>query len=666
MPPCLIKLVTMMPPYRCMESYPHQSNPTPFTPYQAFPTHVPVDPARPAAVYESWPHGGNYGYPMPYHSCCNHGNFPGYYGFRPYAQAPIPSPMHCCGGYPASHAEAYPIHYTPRPPHYSMELPRYEYDKNVPRSHHCCGCPNHPYNSKEVKGVKIEEQELETVEKKASDSLVPIQEKNNANPIIWVPQEYLLINEQRKPLEPVETEQQNYPSKVKHPESLKSSEQQPRVWNGWFPLDVSNLRLMHGGDGKNTHDQQGKERKRDLPFPVIWMPPYDYKQEEVGKKDNIDMTSVKDQQSEDGKRQFPFPIVWMPPYEVENEEAAKKGNEDEIISLKGEENVPCTFNIVPADVSGKSGTNEENTDTNGRVKTEKIANCKSIPVKQIDPHKEEGNSEDTMRSGRDVPVDKPVAINARRSSTSPPKTFKFSPVCLRVDPSPRKKNGNGSSRSASPRSIQSPLQEKCTGTVKASNSATEDTQQNLESEKGISSSNKVEPCHEDKKLIEVTERKTSDYNVSQVSSDMPMPSASDASNKLVVEKTIEEGNECQTKEVPEATADAIADETVEGKKAANVETSVGHEKKTLSNVEAAVLIQSAYRGFKVRRCEPLKKLKQIAEIREQLVDVRNRIHALESSLDLQKDNKQKLIGESIMRLLLKLDAIQVCVKLTFG
>lgn len=62
----------------------------------------------------------------------------------------------------------------------------------------------------------------------------------------------------------------------------------------------------------------------------------------------------------------------------------------------------------------------------------------------------------------------------------------------------------------------------------------------------------------------------------------------------------------------------------------------------------------------MRRWEPLKKLKQIAEIREQLVDVRNHIQVLESSSDLQKDNKQKLvIEESIMRLLLKLDAIQV-------
>lgn len=84
----------------------------------------------------------------------------------------------------------------------------------------------------------------------------------------------------------------------------------------------------------------------------------------------------------------------------------------------------------------------------------------------------------------------------------------------------------------------------------------------------------------------------------------------------------------------------------------------------MSDVQAAVLVQSAYRGFEVRKLEPLKKLKQMAEVRQQVAEIRNRIQALESYSDLQKNDKERVvIGEMIMRLLLKLDSIQVCVHL---
>lgn len=88
------------------------------------------------------------------------------------------------------------------------------------------------------------------------------------------------------------------------------------------------------------------------------------------------------------------------------------------------------------------------------------------------------------------------------------------------------------------------------------------------------------------------------------------------------------------------------------------EESIKVKKESLSATEAALIIESAYRGFEVRRWEPLKKLKQIATVREQVVEVRNRIQALESS-DVAMDNKENMaIGETIMNLLLKLDAVQ--------
>lgn len=88
----------------------------------------------------------------------------------------------------------------------------------------------------------------------------------------------------------------------------------------------------------------------------------------------------------------------------------------------------------------------------------------------------------------------------------------------------------------------------------------------------------------------MTERKTinnndrGQTNVSQIPSNLPVQSTADASNKLVIEKPMEEGNECQTKEDPEASVvgDAIAKEPVEEKNATNPEKSVGDEKKILS------------------------------------------------------------------------------------
>ena len=54
-------------------------------------------------------------------------------------------------------------------------------------------------------------------------------------------------------------------------------------------------------------------------------------------------------------------------------------------------------------------------------------------------------------------------------------------------------------------------------------------------------------------------------------------------------------------------------------------------------------------------------IEAIAKVREEVDEIRNRIQALESLSDLRRDNRRSvIIGETIMRLLLKLDAIQVC------
>lgn len=531
---------------------------------------------------------------------------------------PSPIPIHFVGGSPAPYHEAYPAHYVP-PPHYSVELPKYDYDKRMPENYHCCGCPNHHCHQNVNKGVKIEEQgSPDVVEKNANDSLVPDQMINYPHPIVWIPPEYMYGGEQRKLSGPEIVEEKKTP---KPPESLKSREEDRK--HGLFPFDIDNIgSLMQGGNGERVQDQRGEDRKREFPFPIVWMPSYDNKHDGVGKKDE-DMDASRDQQTEEQEKQFPFPFpfpfFWLP-YENKQKDVGKEEeNEDN-------RKVIANPRFVPQKHAG-SGDNEARVNEEKSAELgvpegkEKDANGKVILVKHMDFHKD--NSEDTKRRGREVHVkhgddklaDKPSDNTVRSQSSSPKKSSRLPPVCLRVDPLPSKKSGSGRSRSPSP---SGPKQvQKETSTDTAINSGSCDLREN-------SNGKEVEPPEKEKVI-------------------------------QVVDKGISENKDQETGKI----GDKIAQNVEETENtSSSAKSATKFERKSLSDVAAAVLIQSSYRGFMVRRWEPLKKLKQIAEIREQVSDIQNQITSLETS-DLKKDDKQKMIiGETIMRLLLRLDTIQ--------
>ncbi|KAK2650160.1 hypothetical protein Ddye_017649 [Dipteronia dyeriana] len=132
-----------------------------------------------------------------------------------------------------------------------MELPGYEYDKGAQRNSYHCGCHNHMHDQRYDNGVKIEEQEP-CVEKQ-SDSLVPLQLKNYPYPIMWIPPEYMKkYNEHGKPFESkVSSDQEIVPHNAKSHGNMRSSETEPRIWNGWSPLDINSLKsLLQGEDEK--------------------------------------------------------------------------------------------------------------------------------------------------------------------------------------------------------------------------------------------------------------------------------------------------------------------------------------------------------------------------------------------------------------------------------
>ncbi|MQM08991.1 hypothetical protein Taro_041850 [Colocasia esculenta] len=95
-------------------------------------------------------------------------------------------------------------------------------------------------------------------------------------------------------------------------------------------------------------------------------------------------------------------------------------------------------------------------------------------------------------------------------------------------------------------------------------------------------------------------------------------------------------------------------EESDGKK---MEADIGRKCK-LSETNAVLHIQARYRGYQVRRWEPLKKLKQIAKIRDQVSSIKQKIHSLEISSEGELEKQKLFIGEIIMNLLLQLDAIQ--------
>ncbi|XP_027906465.1 BAG family molecular chaperone regulator 6 [Vigna unguiculata] len=633
-------------PIRSMDSYPYQRNQMPLPHHyhpgiEALPPQMKFDPSKPHLSYDPrWPYAGNYGRPMPPHFCCGHNNFPCNYGYMPsYPHAP--SPMYYSGGCPA-YTDPYFVPYSPQPPQ-TMELPRYEYDKYMPRDHHCCGCPNHSCNQKEGRSVKIEEHEPD-VGRKVNDSLVPIQLKNYPYPFVWIPQEHTSNKQMNNP-DTMEVGEQNKPSRIENANAVAQPAQEPRVWNGWLPFDVKGVpSMIHDGNGiRNQKQDSGNNR---------------------GESENGEMGQKR--QSEPKRSEFPFPIFWLPYYNKLEESGETNNQENNNSSPKIVEEVPHAVKSVPVkshvDEGGMNGTRSDQaarTDTNASDVAEKVTNARSIPVKQI------GKDVSLDQMEENVTKKDSSADDKKRQSASLPKASKLPPVCLRVDPLPRKKNGNGSSRSRSlsPPSSKGKSQVTSGESLKTPVSGTsEKTQPNLNHQNAPKIIEKVEP--KEKTIQEEFECKTNENKgvdkTEECQSELNVNIPSEGSKGT--RDTFTDGDECKIEDKEAGKGAENMEETTQLRevKDSSTPTDVGSkEGRILSDADAAVLIQAAYRGYQVRKWEPLKKLKQIDEVRKEVTNVQDRVQAFERSSDLQNDEKQKIaIGENIMRLLLKLDTIQ--------
>ncbi|KAL7608752.1 hypothetical protein Lser_V15G14423 [Lactuca serriola] len=491
----------MYPAYPRTDSYPYHTKPRP----------IEMDHGMNLPYYP-WPYASHHSYPIPqgYHSCCNHSYFGCPYSYpSPYPYPHHPPPFHTHGFYPPFPG-AHPA-YTVPPPHYSMEQPRYDYDKNTPTTttHHCSGCE---------KKSNIGQEEPE-VEKKTFL-------KDSPYPIMWVPPSYMNTTESKNA-----NEKENH----SHEPVLKTIQPSKQRGNGEIPQE-------------------------SFPFPIFWLPS---RNNEVGNKDmkednhNLDEETRKkianekenhsynpvlkpieaSKQGGNGEipqESFPFPIFWLPP---KNNEVGNKGMKED------------------------NQNADEKTRKNDEAESEKSSKHgvqKAIPVKQL--------------------------------GTKEEKASKLPPVCLRIDPLPRKKKS--SSRSPSP------------------------------------------PGDKERSKVSTTEDSKSFKQQTQSSEDLKNDS-----------KKVEK----------DSVVDSCSEKGVEQDRSSEVEASKVEKRKNLSENEAVVMIQSVYRGFEVRKSQPLIKLRQIAQVGKQVVELRNRIQDLESSMD---DKQKLIIGETIMSLLLKLDTIQ--------
>ncbi|CAJ1950295.1 unnamed protein product [Sphenostylis stenocarpa] len=628
---------------RTMDSYPYQINQMPFPHYyhpgiEALPPQMNVDPTKlPFSYDQRCSYAGNYGHPIPPHFCCGHNNFPCQYSYMP-SHPHAPSPMYYSGGCPA-YSEPYFVPNSPHPRH-TMELPRYEYDKYMPRDHHCCGCPNHSCNQKEGKSVKIEEHEPDGG-KNVNDALVPIQLKNYPYPVVWIPQDYP-SNKQLKNPSTMEVGEQNKPPSLENSDAGVQPAHEPRVWNGWLPFDIKGApNMIPDGYGVRNQKQESGNCRGES---------------EYGEMD-------QKIQSEKKRSEFPFPIFWLPYYnKQESEETNDK--EKNASPPKIIEEVPHALKYVPVksyvDECGRNGTGSnqaEHTNRNASNVVEKVTNARSIPVKQIGKDVRPDRMDENETKKDSCTGDK------KKQSTFSPKASKLPPVCLRVDPLPRKKKGNGSSRSPSPPSSKGHSQVTSGETIKTPVCGTNDqAQPKLNNQNAPNTSEEVKPKE---KTIQVSEYKTNEnkgvdrrdgchgkINVN-ITSEHPKgtrETCTDGDAYKATDKKAGQGAENMLEE------NTKLREVKDSSALSDVRSKEG---RVLSDADAAILIQAAYRGYQVRKWEPLKKLKQIDEVRKEVINVQDCVQAFERSSGLQNDDKQKIaIGETIMRLLLKLDTLQ--------
>ncbi|KAI0524311.1 hypothetical protein KFK09_003677 [Dendrobium nobile] len=557
--------------------------PDPYTQHLHHPwKHIP----SPYHYYPNWE-------PTPIHMKTDSFNHPSACGPCPYNNQ-VEHDSCCNRSYPTGYCSFRPpyFHYQHPPQmHYHGPYPSYQnaYPPLFIPPHfdydidknHCCGCPNHNSHRKEGSNVKIEEQNTSPT----IDEGPATTPKGDQGGLIQFPYNY-------------------YPM-MWHPEN-------------------------------STMDGKTEKKKESLPVRNF--------------KDNL--KDLRQGQGESGTLQLPYPIFWLPGNGKPEEPVKDKKEID--TTPKVAEDWPSKLKIVPLKLLGnenaveKPGVLAEETKTQHSEKESKI---KTIPVMHLDSSSGEKLStadrpDDLLKNS--VTEEKKYDAELKKGGKkqpSPQKPSKLPPVCLRVEPLPKKNGSNGKGRSPSLLSLKDKAKphEGNLADAAITNKDSDNTTKDI-------------------KVIDVEYQPSGESGkdrVAAIVSGQDMKGTEDQCGEkdrnVVTTEVDVGGNKEEREDIP------ISQQRMIELEKEKVDTSDNNYKKQVqkkySPEDAALLIQSAFRGFNVRRWKPLDKLQKIAQIRGKLNDLKSQIQNYEGSPEL--DVKQKvIISETIMNLLLQLDTIQ--------
>uniref|UniRef100_A0A1J3G5R2 BAG family molecular chaperone regulator 6 n=1 Tax=Noccaea caerulescens TaxID=107243 RepID=A0A1J3G5R2_NOCCA len=550
--------------------------------------------------------------PSPCYGSCIHSNFPVYNNAYWPPCYPPQVPYHpCCmnhSGFQPHASHATPFH---PPPFYAHQpfpgcyRPEYDSEKDVPGKRQCANFSPQMCYSKNDRGVVIEEHEPENERRNHGDqgeAVLPVRQPACPYPILWIPHENARIQEHGGSLGSGSHDKPT--ADVKAPENMKVQKADPKFRNGFFPFDEATMKsLVQNQDRQKMQDGKTKELPFDISKLKLLLEGPDGKQ-------------VKIQKNKEESGQLPYPIFWVPSHgeqgivgSSENKEGSNEG-----LSLK-------SFRS-DSQGEGKDG-NFENKALSAAEEKSSLRNIpvdnhlqepRNIPVKLLENHL----PKPTVPTKR-IAKREPVENTKKEQPSSLPKSSRLPPVCLRVDPLPKRKNGGSKSLKA-PRQKEQPL------TSEETKVASSVSSKKAESRTVPEAGNVT--CEEANKELKMSEGRSN---------------ATEAERESVESKSnLQEGAKCEVFKPCETTG--IRERPV---------------KKTFTEEEAARIIQSRYRGYDVRRWEPLKKLQKIVTVREQMGDVTRRVKAVEDSTDQPiEENEIIILGEMVMNLLLKLDSVQ--------
>ncbi|KAG2657584.1 hypothetical protein PVAP13_1KG507400 [Panicum virgatum] len=627
-------------------------------------------------TYGPWPYNAGIHHPHPseFHCCCNHMYPPGYYSFRPPLPQELPPPhLYYHGPFP-QHSNPCPPYFVPAHPCPADQMP-YGYDK---LKSHCCGCPNHVCSGVDKSNVKIEEErpdvKLESEHKDADSSSI-IRHPNNQYPSIWLPPGNIECQENGKSYELAPQLLNGWaPMNRKMAGDVKKQEQDNQLLNGWAP--VSSKRT-----GNVTHQEQDNQKEKQFHWPIVWVPAgYDEPKQKAKELKMGEAPNNSEEAPQSPKIKF-IPLSWFENgrHDQKSSSRDESGDHGDRSAVKNQPAVTehrdgMTYKTTPV---GPKTVNDEKKPLRENYKTipvvpeneideKKATTYRTIPVMRESDEKQTGMSE-KKESKKASNADK-LEENGKtkHSESSIAKHSKLPPVCLRVDPFPRKKSGNGSSRSPSP------------PTRKDGDKAKKDLKQaqgqNLESKQSdtrhITVSEVKEKSPNEMKKGMVSNNETVQAPSLEHSREEEVPTSKDDQKVQAGSSTIGTPESAGTKSLRAGDVQENADaESFKGcEKSKNedetvIESEIAKDDArtwgaNLSEPDAAVRIQSAYRGYDVRRWQPLDKLRKIRNVHEQMQGVKKQLQCLEDSCKKPTDKEQVAISENIMNLLLKLDTIQ--------